>query len=150
MDSPGALPTKASRKPFPHQRVRHPAGQIYDSPDGMGPPIGRRRSYRFSSESNALPTTIHARSLSNLPSEGQTFEDLFAGRPVGRGNAKDGSVSASFAASTTMSRVATPADKDAGPKSCLLARTSADSPDLTLRNPADEVEPKHGGSTSFR
>ncbi|KAL7411176.1 hypothetical protein BDY24DRAFT_396857 [Mrakia frigida] len=38
------------------------------------------RPYRFSFYSNALPATIHARSLSELPAEGQSFEDLFTGR----------------------------------------------------------------------
>jgi len=38
------------------------------------------RPYRFSFYSNALPSTIHARSLAEIPGEGQTFEDLFIGR----------------------------------------------------------------------
>lgn len=42
---------------------------------------GHDRPYRFSFYSNALSATIHARSLSELPAEGQTFEDLFSGRP---------------------------------------------------------------------
>lgn len=37
-------------------------------------------AYRFSFYSNALPATIHARTLSELPADGQSFEDLFAGR----------------------------------------------------------------------
>lgn len=40
---------------------------------------GHDRPYRFSFYSNALNATIHARSLSELPAEGQTFEDLFTG-----------------------------------------------------------------------
>ncbi|KIY73871.1 cora-domain-containing protein [Cylindrobasidium torrendii FP15055 ss-10] len=40
---------------------------------------GHDRPYRFSFYSNALSATIHARSLSELPAEGQTFEDLFTG-----------------------------------------------------------------------
>ncbi|KAI0921030.1 hypothetical protein AcW2_006134 [Taiwanofungus camphoratus] len=42
--------------------------------------IGHDRPYRFSFYSNALSATIHARSLSELPAEGQSFEDLFLGR----------------------------------------------------------------------
>ncbi|KAM0792251.1 hypothetical protein ACM66B_004945 [Microbotryomycetes sp. NB124-2] len=38
------------------------------------------RPYRFSFYSNALPSTIHARSLAEIPGEGQTFEELFSGR----------------------------------------------------------------------
>ncbi|KAF9057853.1 hypothetical protein BJ165DRAFT_1424025 [Panaeolus papilionaceus] len=40
---------------------------------------GHDRPYRFSFYSNALSATIHARSLSELPAEGQTFEQLFNG-----------------------------------------------------------------------
>ncbi len=40
---------------------------------------GHDRPYRFSFYSNALQHTIHSRSLSELPAEGQTFEDLFYG-----------------------------------------------------------------------
>ena len=40
---------------------------------------GHDRPYRFSFYSNGLSATIHARSLSELPAEGQTFEDLFGG-----------------------------------------------------------------------
>jgi magnesium transporter len=40
---------------------------------------GHSRPYRFSFYSNALSQTIHARSLSELPAEGQSFEDLFTG-----------------------------------------------------------------------
>ncbi|POW13512.1 hypothetical protein PSTT_03647, partial [Puccinia striiformis] len=38
------------------------------------------RPYRFSFYSNALPSTIHARSLAEIPGEGQSFESLFVGR----------------------------------------------------------------------
>ncbi|ODN83590.1 hypothetical protein, variant 1 [Cryptococcus amylolentus CBS 6039] len=41
---------------------------------------GHDRPYRFSFYSNAMPVTIHARSLAELPAEGQSFEDLFKGR----------------------------------------------------------------------
>ena len=40
---------------------------------------GHDRQYRFSFYSNALSQTIHSRSLSELPAEGQTFEELFTG-----------------------------------------------------------------------
>ncbi|KAF9266252.1 hypothetical protein L218DRAFT_103726 [Marasmius fiardii PR-910] len=40
---------------------------------------GHDRPYRFSFYSNALSATIHARSLSELPAEGQSFHDLFTG-----------------------------------------------------------------------
>lgn len=41
---------------------------------------GTDRPYRFSFYSNALAATIHARSLYELPSENQSFEDFFMGR----------------------------------------------------------------------
>lgn len=44
---------------------------------------GHDRPYRFSFYSNALSMTIHARSLSELPSEGQSFSDLFTGKKAG-------------------------------------------------------------------
>lgn len=44
------------------------------------PGQGHDRPYRFSFYSNFLSATIHARSLSELPAEGQSFEDLFAGQ----------------------------------------------------------------------
>ncbi|GAA98017.1 uncharacterized protein L969DRAFT_46361 [Mixia osmundae IAM 14324] len=40
----------------------------------------KARPYRFSFYSNALPSTIHARSLAEIPAEGQTFAELFTGR----------------------------------------------------------------------
>jgi magnesium transporter len=40
---------------------------------------GHDRPYRFSFYSNALSATIHARSLAELPADGQTFEQLFQG-----------------------------------------------------------------------
>lgn len=46
---------------------------------------GHDRPYRFSFYSNALSATIHARSLSELPAEGQSFEDLFNGSPGNSG-----------------------------------------------------------------
>lgn len=55
-------------------------------PDGRK--TGGARPYRFSFYSNSLPTTIHARSLAELPAEGQTFEELFCGsRPHGEDEA---------------------------------------------------------------
>jgi magnesium transporter len=57
-------------------------------------PAGHDRPYRFSFYSNNLPVTIHARTLAELPAEGQTFEDLFKGRATmdeTRGVPADGS-----------------------------------------------------------
>lgn len=53
---------------------------------------GHDRPYRFSFYSNHISATIHARSLSELPAEGQTFEDLFmGGGNRGAAHSSDGS-----------------------------------------------------------
>lgn len=137
-----ALPTKAPRKPFPAIASGIQSGKYTDYPDALGPPVGRERPYRFSFYSNALPATIHARSLSELPSEGQTFGDLFAGRPAGKGNDKNGSDGASFAASRTGSGAATPVT-ETGPKASMLARAAAHAADRPQPKPVeDDVETK--------
>lgn len=48
-------------------------------PPPLYTPAATDRPYRFSFYSNTHPSTIHARSLSELPAEGQSFEDLFCG-----------------------------------------------------------------------
>ena len=72
-------------------------GVSYDNiggiPSGVGGGgilnTGHDRPYRFSFYSNALSATIHARSLSELPAEGQTFEDLFSGKQRDPDRGKD-------------------------------------------------------------
>lgn len=72
---PPAPPSAAPPTPFgrdpPLPQITHRGG-TGDS--------GQDRPYRFSFYSNALTATIHSRSLWELPSEGQSFEDLFMGR----------------------------------------------------------------------
>ncbi|PWN51924.1 cora-domain-containing protein [Violaceomyces palustris] len=46
----------------------------------------QEKPYRFTFYSNALPSTIHARHLAELPAEGQTFEELFSGRNLSSEN----------------------------------------------------------------
>ena len=66
-----------------------PSGPSYDlisgipasRPNGGILNTGHDRPYRFSFYSNALSATIHARSLSELPADGQSFEQLFSGKP---------------------------------------------------------------------
>jgi magnesium transporter len=74
---------------------RQPKNLKSGQPDGGGgfqpftdAPPGHDRPYRFSFYSNALPVTIHARSLAELPAEGQTFEDLFKGKNNGETKAE--------------------------------------------------------------
>ncbi len=74
-----AITTKASK--FPKNLI---TGSNYsDYPEPSVPALAasnRERPYRFSFYSNALPATIHARNLCELPSENQSFSDLFAGK----------------------------------------------------------------------
>ncbi|KZT05619.1 cora-domain-containing protein [Laetiporus sulphureus 93-53] len=81
---------------------------------------GHDRPYRFSFYSNALSATIHARSLSELPAEGQSFEDLFTGRQPSLQkvnaqmfrptvNGKTGTAGAAGPGSGTRSSASTPA-----------------------------------------
>ncbi|KAI5479616.1 CorA family metal ion transporter [Pseudohyphozyma bogoriensis] len=57
-----------------------PAGYGSNAKPGAPPASSSAaRPYRFSFYSNALPSTIHARSLAEIPADGQTFEELFSG-----------------------------------------------------------------------
>lgn len=75
--------------------ARHADSPLYDNlGPGSSPPnggilnTGHDRPYRFSFYSNVLAATIHARSLSELPAEGQSFEDLFSGNHPAEGGTK--------------------------------------------------------------
>lgn len=91
--------TTASLPPFdlsPHPSLQLPANlpqptpapapaysELPNSPMRLLPPPVdemEAKPYRFSFYSNALKSTIHARSLSELPAEGQSFEELFTGK----------------------------------------------------------------------
>jgi magnesium transporter len=58
--------------------AQFPAGGVRRE-SAAGTANEKERPFRFSFYSNALPSTIHARSLSEIPADGQTFEDLFVG-----------------------------------------------------------------------
>lgn len=138
-----ALPTKAARMTNKNtvfgtsggaggQEYAKPSGYV-DYPDGGRGNGGGERPYRFSFYSNALPATIHARSLSELPSEGQTFEDLFTGREPSNGNAADQRNSGSSDAGGFKSGSSSPQISNLGelhgsapnPKLSLLAKATA-------------------------
>jgi len=96
--SPSSLPARFLAQhthPHPHDNFITPSSSLYQTapPPTMGTGIlntGHDRPYRFSFYSNALATTIHARSLSELPAEGQTFEGLFSGVSAGNGGGANG------------------------------------------------------------
>ena len=73
---------EAAPVPFKSRAPKNPLSAANGA--GFAPytdtPAGHDRPYRFSFYSNNLPVTIHARTLAELPAEGQTFEDLFKGR----------------------------------------------------------------------
>ncbi|KAG8893453.1 CorA metal ion transporter, partial [Tulasnella sp. 408] len=75
---------------------------------------GHDRPYRFSFYSNALPHTIHARSLSELPAEGQSFEELFIGK--GGDSAEATRPNSRLSRTAAGTGTATPADESAGLK----------------------------------
>lgn len=87
-EPPLSLPGKlgipvANERPNRISFLDEPLGPSTSAPGGfsgiVGPGSGHDRPYRFSFYSNTLPSTIHARSLSELPAEGQSFADLFTG-----------------------------------------------------------------------
>ena len=73
---PGAPPPSLSAGIAPPLSV---VPSYADLPATATEAVGHDRPYRFSFYSNALSATIHARSLSELPADGQSFEDMFAG-----------------------------------------------------------------------
>ena len=88
------------------------------------PMSGHDRPYRFSFYSNALPVTIHARSLAELPADGQSFEDLFKGKNEGVEDVAglDGTEVGSFG-TDKRSGIETPVARDEkAPKASLLAK----------------------------
>jgi magnesium transporter len=138
-----ALPTKAARMTNKNtvfgtsggaggQDYAKPTGYV-DYPDGGRGNGGGERPYRFSFYSNALPATIHARSLSELPSDGQKFEDLFTGREASNSNAPDQRNSGSSDAGGFKSGSTSPQVSNLGelhgsapnPKLSLLAKATA-------------------------
>ncbi len=86
--------------------------------------VGHDRPYRFSFYSNALGATIHARSLSELPADDQSFEDMFAG--VG-GPDKS------------------PAPAESERRSRLVRRTSSQATAQFVRTPREDAKVPQGG-----
>lgn len=80
-DSSGAPPPtfpSSSTPPPP------PSTDPYNTSTRPIPPretTSNEKDFRFSFYSNALPATIHARSLGELPMIGQSFKQLFEGKP---------------------------------------------------------------------
>ncbi|PWN24440.1 cora-domain-containing protein [Jaminaea rosea] len=87
-DGPGKLNRSYSQpnNPFPGRRAKKstkaPSAYSLGAP-AMGIPAPADKPYRFTFYSNALPSTIHARHLAELPAKGQSFSELFAGLEPG-------------------------------------------------------------------
>jgi magnesium transporter len=94
---------------------------------------GHDRPYRFSFYSNALAATVHARSLAELPAEGQSFEDLFLGRSPHEGGPTS-------LPQPTKSQPNTPASFDAG-----LHTGGAKPKDAVLGNAAQKLTENSNG-----
>lgn len=89
------------------------AGPAYDAVPGLPVPggilnTGHARPYRFSFYSNALSATIHARSLAELPAEGQTFAQLFAGMAPPPLGSQDGTTLAGDAKAAPQGKASPP------------------------------------------
>lgn len=70
---------------FPGRRHKKAPGAAgaYANGSAFNAPTPADRPYRFTFYSNALPSTIHARHLAELPAKGQSFEELFLGLAPG-------------------------------------------------------------------
>jgi magnesium transporter len=103
---------------FENTATTAPPGTAGISP-GMGIlTTGHDRPYRFSFYSNALSATIHARSLSELPADGQSFEALFTGitPPSDSATTKDPPTLLTFSPADTPKRPASGAGVGGGTK----------------------------------
>jgi magnesium transporter len=94
-----------------------------DLPTATGGAVGHDRPYRFSFYSNALSATIHARSLCELPADGQSFEDMFAG-------------------------VGGPAPTDSPPRPVPLSQQSTAT--SFVRTPRNDILVGNGGGDSYK
>lgn len=128
--SDAGAPFKAARQP----KNLGPASNGFAAYSDAAP--GHDRPYRFSFYSNALPVTIHARTLAELPAEGQTFEDLFKGRnegeqESGRPNNAEGTDYGSIRTTPRGSEAVTPNVPEGGAlggKLSMLARAAGAAP----------------------
>jgi magnesium transporter len=106
---------------------------------------GHDRPYRFSFYSNALPVTIHARSLAELPAEGQTFSDLFKGQG-GAGSPGEGTTEAgSYKAGSGVGTPNGDASNGNSAKMSLLARAAGAAGALNASAALQKGPPGGGG-----
>lgn len=102
--------------PFPGRRAKKstgaPSAYSLGAP-AIGVPAPADKPYRFTFYSNALPSTIHARHLAELPAKGQSFAELFAGlEPGAMGGAGEGEENTSPNGSTAAEQHDAPAGKN--------------------------------------
>ncbi|KIM75035.1 hypothetical protein PILCRDRAFT_79511 [Piloderma croceum F 1598] len=112
-------------------------------PSGIGGIIntGHDRPYRFSFYSNALSATIHARSISELPAEGQSFEDLFNGdhSKNGNGNSLVGS-GGDFEGNTWWLDVQCPTDEEMKMLSKVFSIHPLTTEDIQMEETREKIE----------
>lgn len=102
---------------------------------GGGPGSGHDRPYRFSFYSNKLSATIHARSMCELPAEGQTFHDLFQGPSDSNGSSNSNNIRPSVPHRATAGMAGSvPKSGATSPVPLLLNGNSA----FPLKSPAGE------------
>jgi magnesium transporter len=123
---PGASAASSYENVFGHSSGPPPGGQGHDRP------------YRFSFYSNALSATIHARSLAELPADGQTFEQLFRGYHTGADLA-DASVPPSAHPSHVPSAAGTPAQASHMPHGRKVSAAQSYAPAVGRMSAADPV-----------
>lgn len=87
-DKSGRMGSRSNSTPagpsFPGRRKRKGTASAFSlGAGGLSAPTPADKPYRFTFYSNALPSTIHARHLAELPAKGQSFEELFLGLDAG-------------------------------------------------------------------
>jgi magnesium transporter len=144
--------TPSAPVPFKSRAPKNPLSSA--AANGFAPytdtPAGHDRPYRFSFYSNNLPVTIHARTLAELPAEGQTFEDLFKGRATmdetrGVPATGSGSLDSTIRRSTTGSETPEKDPNMAQPngKMSLLARAAGTASKAGGSGPGQGGSPEH-------
>ncbi|CAO1625097.1 unnamed protein product [Parajaminaea phylloscopi] len=134
---------------FPGRRQRKGAGFATGytlGAGGLSAPTPADKPYRFTFYSNALPSTIHARHLAELPASGQSFEELFLGLAPGALSTTENAeraegVQQQSASESGSKERATPVMTEDGAKKPDPSQTSALSAQLAARGASGVLAP---------